>query len=99
VVRDVNHPHVMGAAIGLNNMATVAGGAILQPIIGYLLHTHWNGAMTNHAPFYSVLDYRFALFMIPLCYVLALLVSTFLIRETHCKQRYSIGSGTIIANH
>lgn len=92
VVRDVNHPYVMGAAIGLNNMATVAGGAILQPIIGYLLHSHWNGVLENNAPFYSVFDYRFALFMIPLCYVLALIVSVVFIKETHCKPRYPIGS-------
>lgn len=51
VVRDLNHPRVMGAAIGLNNMATVAGGAILQPMVGYLLHTHWNGVMLNQTPF------------------------------------------------
>lgn len=92
VVRDVNHPHVMGAAIGLNNMATVAGGAILQPIIGYLLHTHWKGEIANHAPVYTVLDYRFALFMIPLCYVLSVLVSVMFIRETHCKPLYPFGS-------
>lgn len=90
VVRDVNHPKVMGAAIGLNNMATVAGGAILQPIIGFLLHLNWQGALINNTPFYNAHNYRVALLMIPICYVLALLVSLFFIRETYCKQRYAL---------
>jgi MFS family permease len=92
VVRDVSHPRTMGAAIGLNNMATVAGGAILQPIIGYMVHSHWGGAMVNHVPLYGVTDYRFALFMIPLCYILALIISFFLIKETHCKPFFPLGT-------
>lgn len=90
VVRDINHPRLIGAAIGLNNMATVAGGAILQPIIGYLLHANWDGSMINHVPHYSGTDYRWALFMIPLCYLLAFIVSAKCMRETHCKQTYPI---------
>lgn len=90
VVRDASHPRVIGAAIGFNNTATVAGGAILQPFIGYLLHHHWNGLLVNGAPYYSVFDYRIALIMLPICYFLAWLVSVFLIKETRCKQVYEL---------
>lgn len=88
VVRDISHPSRMGAAMGLNNMATVAGGAIIQPVIGYLLYKNWDGTYSaNHLPFYSVSDYHLGLFMIPLCYILATLVSSFLIKETYCQQQ------------
>lgn len=90
IVRDVNHPHMLGAAIGLNNTATVAGGAILQPIIGYLLHRNWNGVMVGNAPVYDVSAYRIALFMIPFCYFIALFISMKCIKETYCKQIFSL---------
>lgn len=88
VVRDINHPQVIGAAIGLNNMATVAGGAILPPTIGYLLHANWGGLMVNGTPHYTASDYRIALCMIPICYLVALITSMKFMRETRCQQTY-----------
>ncbi len=88
IVRDNSHLGTLGAAIGLNNMATVAGGAIIQPAIGYLLYKNWDGTyMANHLPFYSVSDYHLGLFMIPLCYVLATLTAGLFIKETYCKEQ------------
>ena len=90
VVRDNSHPGSIGAAIGLNNMATVAGGAIIQPLVGYLLYLNWNGVYAaNHLPVYSIADYRWGLFMIPLCYILATVVGTFLVKETRCEQQFA----------
>jgi MFS family permease len=88
VVRDISHPRHLGTAMGFNNMATIAGAAILQPVIGYLLHKNWQGVTLNHVPFYSAHNYRLALVMIPLCYLLALLISTRCIPETHCRQQW-----------
>lgn len=90
IVRDINHPQVIGAAIGLNNMATVAGGAILPPVIGLLLQTNWDGVVVNHTPVYNLSDYRIALCMIPICYVIALFASMKGMRETYCKQTYPV---------
>jgi MFS family permease len=93
VVRDNSHPSSLGAAIGLNNMATVAGGAIVQPLIGYLLYLNWDGSFTAaHLPYYSASNYHAGLFMIPLCYILATIVSGIFVKETHCKQIFSYAS-------
>ncbi|WP_218813755.1 MFS transporter [Rickettsiella endosymbiont of Dermanyssus gallinae] len=88
VVKDNNPPSVVGTAIGLNNMAVVAGGALFQPLIGILLYYNWGGAMQDGRPFYGAADYQKALIILPLCYILALIVSRFLLRETHCKQQF-----------
>lgn len=88
VVQDINHPDVAGTAIGFNNMATVAGGALFQPLIGVLLFHYWNGIMQNGSPHYGAADYQKVLIMLPLCYVVALITSRFFIRETHCKKKY-----------
>ncbi|WP_342219875.1 MFS transporter [Rickettsiella endosymbiont of Miltochrista miniata] len=87
VVKDNNHSSVAGTAMGINNMATVAGGALFQPVIGIFLHLNWNGSYHNGAPFYSVEDYRKAFIVLPFCYLIALLIGKFLIRETHCQQQ------------
>lgn len=85
VVKDNNRADVAGTAIGINNMATVAGGALFQPVIGLLLHLYWNGVTYQHTPFYDTADYRRAFIVLPLCYFVAFLVGKFLIRETHCQ--------------
>ena len=87
VVKDNNHSSVAGTAMGINNMATVAGGALFQPVIGIFLHFNWNGTYHNGSPFYSVEDYRKAFIILPFCYLIALLIGKFLIRETHCQQQ------------
>lgn len=90
VIRDINPPRFIGGAIGLNNMATVAGGAIFQPIVGFLMQIHTTGFAKHHAPVYSAEDYRMALFIIPLCYLLAAIVSMRYIKETYCESKYQI---------
>ncbi|MEN9450689.1 MAG: hypothetical protein RJA83_1307 [Pseudomonadota bacterium] len=87
VVKDNNHSSVAGTAMGINNMATVAGGALFQPVIGIFLHLNWNGSYHNGSPFYSVENYRKAFIILPFCYLIALLIGKFLIRETHCQQQ------------
>lgn len=90
VVKDNNHSSVAGTAMGINNMATVAGGALFQPIIGIFLHLNWNGTYHNGTPFYSVEDYRKAFIILPFCYLVALLIGKFLIKETHCQQQPNV---------
>lgn len=89
VVKDNNPPSVVGTAIGFNNTAVVAGGALFQPLIGVLLYYNWNGTMQGGIPFYEAADYQKALFILPSCYILAFIVSHFLLRETHCQQQFS----------
>lgn len=88
VVKDNNHPGVTGTAIGFNNMATVAGGALFQPLVGILLHVNWDGAMQGQSPVYNANDYRLAFIVLPLCYVFGGVISAILMKETFCKPQY-----------
>ncbi len=89
-VKENNRPSIVGTAIGFNNMSVIAGAAIFQPVVGILLNLHWDGKYVNQVPVYSVSDYRFALFIIPVCYIIALLVSLKMIKETNCQPQYLI---------
>lgn len=89
VVKDNNHPSVTGTAIGFNNMATVAGGALLQPLVGVILHLHWNGLVHGNAPVYNSSDYRTAFLILPVCYLVGFIISLLFLHETYCKPQYT----------
>ncbi|MGE3919477.1 MAG: MFS transporter [Gammaproteobacteria bacterium] len=85
VVKDINHPKCVGTAIGFNNMAVVAGGALLQPLAGLLLRFYWDGEMAHGVQVYSISAYQHAMAVLPLLYVLTIIVGKWFIKETHCK--------------
>jgi len=87
VVKENNPLAVTGTAIGFNNMAVVSGGALFQPIVGLLLRHHSQGLIVNGAPVYHLIDYRYALVVMPICYLLGAL-SLFWVRETNCQNTY-----------
>lgn len=87
-IKDVTEPKYVGTAVGFNNMAVVAGGALFQPLVGYFLHIFWDGSYYLGVPHYSVSAYQKALWILPVCYLGSLLISWIFIRETHCKQIY-----------
>jgi len=90
-VKDNNRPTTTGTAVGLNNMAVVAGGALFQPLVGGVLHFLWNGNMDSSGiPLYSVENYHVGLFVVPLCFLVGLIVSLFFIKETYCHPKYDI---------
>jgi MFS family permease len=84
VIKDIYTKQQLGTASGFNNMATVAGGICLQPLIGVGLELLWQGDYAHGVPFYTIANYQVAFMVLPLCYVLATFFSVFLIKETHC---------------
>jgi MFS family permease len=89
IVRDNSSPLQVGTALGFNNMAVVASGALFQPLVGFLLHWRWNGAIVAGVPSYQISDYRFAMLVLPIAALAGLLISKFCLKETHCKMLYS----------
>lgn len=85
VIKDINDKSVNGTANGFNNMAILIGGIIFQPMVGVVLHTLWNGKLVNNIPVYSLSNYKIALSIIPVCFLLAFVVSMFFIKETNCS--------------
>ena len=89
LVRDNNPPSMVGSSIGFNNMAVVVGGAILQPIGGFILNGYWDGKTgAGGVPIYSLQSYEIALSLIPILYLVGFVVSFLGIKETYCKNTY-----------
>lgn len=92
LIKDNNRPSTTGTAIGLNNMAVVAGGALFQPLVGFVLHLLWKGGLDEGGvPLYSINTYHLGLMIVPLCFLICLICSTFLIRETYCLPSQRVG--------
>jgi sugar phosphate permease len=81
---EINIPAVTGTSIAFANMSSVIIGSSFQPIIGTILDKSWDGTMLNGAPVYSLQAYQSALHVLPLCLLLAILIS-FFIKETNCQ--------------
>ncbi len=85
-VRELNALDHSSTSLGLMNMCVVGSGAVMQPLIGWLLDLQWDGQMLDGARVYSAAAYSGA-FSALLVSILAALVAGLLLRETRCQQR------------
>jgi MFS family permease len=73
-------------ASGINNMITVLSGAMLQPLVGWLLTRSWHGEMSQGSPVYSLHAYQVGLSVVPVVMLLGLWVALFKLKETYCRK-------------
>lgn len=85
-VREHNAAAVTGTAIGLVNCAITGGGALYQPLLGWLLDLNWAGQMEAGARVYDAAAYR-AAFAVLVGAILVGLACVLTMRETHCRQQ------------
>lgn len=83
-IREITDFRVNGAVFGLINGFTVGSGAILQPLIGYLLDLNWDGTMKGGARIYAMPAYDIAMLTLVAASIIALLCALML-RETYCQ--------------
>jgi MFS family permease len=83
-VRELNPSDSTATALGMMNTIVVASGAILQPLIGWLLDLNWSGGMLNGARVYGAGTYTIAFTALIVTNVLGLICLLWL-QETWCK--------------
>lgn len=84
-VKELNDVNYSSTSLGLMNMCIVGSGAVMQPLIGWLLDRGWNGDLLDGARVYPATAYTDA-FVSLLILNLAALVAGLLLRETYCRQ-------------
>jgi len=84
-VKELNDINYSSTSLGLMNMCIVGAGAVMRPLIGWLLDSNWDGTMQAGARIYSSSDYSTAFFSL-LVANLAALIGALLLRETYCEQ-------------
>jgi MFS family permease len=84
-VKELNDVNYSSTSLGVMNMCIVGAGAVMQPLIGWLLDSNWDGTMQAGARIYSSTSYSTAFFSLLVVNVAAL-GATLALRETHCRQ-------------
>jgi len=84
VMREYNAQHNTAASLGMLNTLVVGSGAVMQPLIGWLLDSRWNGTLTDGVRLYSAENYQSAFYTLILANGLAV-VCCLLLRETYCR--------------
>jgi MFS family permease len=74
LVREVMPTQIVGGATGIVNSLTVASGAVLQPLVGWMLDLQWRGELEGNAPVYDASDYRTAFILVLVSAVLGLMM-------------------------
>lgn len=81
VVQDFVEHRRISASIGFNNMALVASGVIMQPLVGKLLA--WNEGTSSASNIYDANSFQHALIVLPIVYGVCAIISLFMIKETY----------------
>ena len=84
VMREYIAHHNTAASLGMLNTLVVGSGAVMQPLIGWLLDRHWDGTIIEGARLYRADNYQSAFFVLILAGVVAV-VCCLLLKETYCR--------------
>ncbi len=84
--REVNHPGASGAVGGVVNMSVLGIAAIMQPTLGKILDTHWDGVLLDGARIYSSTAYSAAFVWLLVSSALSIIMVLFT-RESYCTAR------------
>lgn len=84
IAAEINSRKISGTAMAFSNMASIAVGAMLLPIIGKILDAFWHGEMLDGMRQYSASSFRLAMLTVIGCLILAI-IAAIATKETHCK--------------
>lgn len=82
--KEVNPPQLSGMSTSVANMGGFLAGAVLQPLVGWVMDQGWSGQMLNGARAYDVSVWRHGMLVITLCAAMGALAS-WRVRETGCR--------------
>jgi MFS family permease len=86
LIAESNPLAITGTAEGMASVLIMAGG-FTQPLFARLMQWHWGHHFVDKVPVFSVSDYRTALAIMPIAFLLALVMSL-VVRETFCTSSH-----------
>ncbi|MFU8797653.1 MAG: MFS transporter [Gammaproteobacteria bacterium] len=86
-VAENNPISITASAVGFATVIIMSGGAIFQPLFGWLMSLNWGGAMENGVPLYSIEDYNLAMQILPVAAIISILCLLFM-RNTQSKSLF-----------
>ncbi len=90
LVAEKNSPALAGSSVSVVSFNVISGGAIFQPLVGWLLVKGWDGTKVNGVPQYTTEAYHHALLLLPLGFIIALGL-LFFIKESPAMKKVHHG--------
>ena len=81
LARKVQMNEDMGFSISFINMGVVAGGAILQPLAAYWLHSETSKHSQGAVELFTTHNFQTALVLVPLSFIMCVLISCFALKK------------------
>ena len=82
--KEVNPPQLSGMSTAVTNMGGFFAGALLQPLVGYVMDLHWSGAMQDGVRVYSPQDMRLGMLLLAGAALLGA-ACAWRLKETGCR--------------
>ena len=82
--KEVNPPLLSGMSTSVANMGGFLAGALLQPLVGWVMDLGWKGEMVSGARFYDVSAWQSGVLVVTLCATLGAAATWWLV-ETRCR--------------
>lgn len=83
--KEVNAPLLSGMSTSVTNMAGFLAGAVLQPLVGWVMDRHWQGGLTSSgARLFTPEDFQAGLLLLAAVAAFGA-ISAWWIRETGCR--------------
>lgn len=84
LIAESNPKTITGTATGIASVLIMGGGAVFQPLFGWLMDLHWQGQTLNGTHIYAASDYLWGMMIMPAAFIIGIIASV-LIRETYCQ--------------
>ncbi|HQR58046.1 MAG TPA: MFS transporter [Azonexus sp.] len=82
--KEVNPPLLSGMSTSIANIGGFLAGALLQPLVGWVMDLGWKGAMLNGSRFYDLDTWRSGVLVVALCALIGA-IGSWWIHETRCR--------------
>jgi predicted MFS family arabinose efflux permease len=82
--KEVNPPLLSGMSTSIANIGGFLAGALLQPLVGWVMDLGWQGAMLNGSRFYGLDTWRNGVLVVTLCALIGA-IGSWWIHETRCR--------------
>jgi len=85
-IAELNPISLTSTAVSIASVSIMCSGFIFQPLFGWMMQLQWDHQMLNGVPVYSAHDFHNAMWIMPIGFVVALILS-FFIKETYCRSQ------------
>lgn len=84
-ISESNNLATNSGALGLASILIMSGGAIFEPLFGWLMESNWNHKIIDDIPSYSNADYHHAFMILPIAFIVGI-IAMFFAKETFCRK-------------